>query len=87
MREKRTEIVLYMSIKNEKGSKAMAALRKIVLDPKWLNTLHYYVRFRYLPGLVGVYLKTPIMIMVFKLLDWSNFLTCPFQTYKCAGVL
>ena len=34
----------------EKGSKAMAALRKIVLDPKWLNTLHYYVRFRYLLG-------------------------------------
>ena len=37
----------------EKGSKAMAALRKLVLDPKWLNTLHYYVRFRYLPGVCG----------------------------------
>ena len=42
----------------------MAALRKIVLDPKWLNTLHYYVRFRYLPGLVGVYVKTLIMIIL-----------------------
>lgn len=29
-----------------KDSKAMAALRKIVLDPKWLKTLHFYVRFR-----------------------------------------
>jgi len=37
----------------EKGSKAMAALRKIVIDPKWLNTLHYYVKFRYLPGASG----------------------------------
>ena len=25
----------------------MAALRKIVLDPKWLNNLHFYVRFRW----------------------------------------
>ena len=31
-----------------KDSKAMAALRKIVLDPKWLKTLHFYVWFRYL---------------------------------------
>lgn len=30
-----------------KDSKALAALRKIVLDPKWLKTLHFYVRFRY----------------------------------------
>ena len=29
-----------------KDSKVMAALRKIVLDPKWLKTLHFYVRFR-----------------------------------------
>lgn len=26
---------------------ALEALRKIVLDPKWLQTLHFYVRFRY----------------------------------------
>lgn len=25
----------------EKSSKALATLRKIVLDPKWLNTLHF----------------------------------------------
>ncbi|XP_020616844.1 uncharacterized protein LOC110054824 [Orbicella faveolata] len=25
----------------------MAALRKIVLDPKWLSNLHFYVRFRH----------------------------------------
>lgn len=31
-----------------KDSKALAALRKIVLDPKWLKTLHFYVWFRYL---------------------------------------
>ena len=30
----------------EKNSKAMAALRKIVLDPKWLRSLHFYVKFR-----------------------------------------
>ncbi|KAK2552005.1 hypothetical protein P5673_027019, partial [Acropora cervicornis] len=30
-----------------KSSKAMAALRKIVLDPKWLSNLHFYVRFRH----------------------------------------
>lgn len=30
-----------------KDSKALPALRKIVLDPKWLQTLHSYVRFRY----------------------------------------
>ena len=30
----------------EKNSKAMAALRKIVLDPKWLSSLHFYVKFR-----------------------------------------
>ena len=30
----------------KKDSKAMAALRKIVLDPKWLKTLNFYVRFR-----------------------------------------
>ena len=30
----------------EKSSKAMAALRKIVMDPKWLKNLHFYVRFR-----------------------------------------
>ena len=29
-----------------KSSKAMAALRKIVLDKKWLVNLHFYVRFR-----------------------------------------
>ena len=29
-----------------KDSKALAALRKIVLDPKWLKTLHFYVWFR-----------------------------------------
>ncbi|XP_068709173.1 uncharacterized protein [Montipora foliosa] len=31
----------------EKNSKAMAALRKIVLDPKWLSSLHFYVNFRH----------------------------------------
>ena len=31
-----------------KDSKALAALRKIVLDPKWLKTVHFYVWFRYL---------------------------------------
>ena len=31
-----------------KDSKALAALRKIVLEPKWLKTLHLYVWFRYL---------------------------------------
>ncbi|XP_015748821.1 PREDICTED: uncharacterized protein LOC107328613 [Acropora digitifera] len=30
-----------------KDSKALAALRKIVLDPKWLKTLHFYVWFRH----------------------------------------
>lgn len=29
-----------------KSSKAMAALRKVVLDKKWLVNLHFYVRFR-----------------------------------------
>ena len=30
-----------------KSSKAMEALRKIVLDVKWLKSLHFYVRFRF----------------------------------------
>ena len=30
----------------DKSSKTMAALRKIVLDKKWLQNLHFYVRFR-----------------------------------------
>ncbi|XP_020912972.2 uncharacterized protein LOC110250696 [Exaiptasia diaphana] len=30
-----------------KSSKAMEALRKIVLDAKWLKTLHFYVKFRH----------------------------------------
>ena len=30
----------------EKNSKAMEALRKIFLDPKWLSSLHFYVKFR-----------------------------------------
>jgi len=25
----------------------MASLRKIVLDPKWLNPIHFYVKFRH----------------------------------------
>ena len=30
-----------------KTSKEMAALRKVILDRKWLQNLHFYVRFRW----------------------------------------
>ena len=49
----------------EKGSKAMVALRKIVLDPKWLNTLHYYVGFIYLLGVSGGIDETVIYLGLF----------------------
>ena len=29
-----------------KSSKAVSALREVVLDKKWLNNLEFYVRFR-----------------------------------------
>ncbi|CAB3987239.1 Hypothetical predicted protein, partial [Paramuricea clavata] len=29
----------------DKGSKAMKALRKVVMDPRFLNALHHYVTF------------------------------------------
>ncbi|CAB4025600.1 Hypothetical predicted protein [Paramuricea clavata] len=31
----------------DKGSKAMEALRKVVMDPRFLNALHHYVTFRH----------------------------------------
>ena len=32
----------------EKDSKAMEALRKVVMDPRFVKTLHHYVTFRYI---------------------------------------
>jgi hypothetical protein len=30
----------------DKDSKALEGIRKVVIDPRFLNTLHYYVTFR-----------------------------------------
>lgn len=41
----------------KKSSKALEALRKVVLDKKWLNNLEFYVRFRWVVnGLVELLL-------------------------------
>lgn len=32
----------------EKDCKAMEALRKVVMDPRFVKTLHHYVTFRYI---------------------------------------
>ena len=44
--QKQVMLVLAEKTYLDKSSKAMEALRKIVLDKNWLNHFSFYVRFR-----------------------------------------
>ncbi|KAK2564680.1 hypothetical protein P5673_012161 [Acropora cervicornis] len=52
----------------------MAVLRKIVLNPKWLSNLHFYVRFRdhakIVKEVIQAYAYFPFM--VYRMLDTSR---------------
>ena len=61
-----------------KTSKAMAALRKVILDWTWLQNLHFYVRFRW----VTVWLSVPSHYCVLR------FFKCFWKKlYKVLGLL
>lgn len=42
----------------KKSSKPLAALRKVVLDKKWLSNLAFYVRFRFVITLLTIFFYT-----------------------------
>ena len=53
-----------------KSSKAVTALREVVLDKKWLNNLEFYVRFRSVIFIVGngvINLKTVDFLALVKM--------------------